>query len=378
MKIDTRFYKHYEMLDSKKRKLYETLLSKISEGATMFKVFPKATTQDLAEVYQAIYRDQPQLFWIKNTLRSKYGLFSTIVEISTNSLRKNFSENQRLFRLKINDYLEGLDGLSDFEKERKIHDRLAKNITYEYSDLDQTSFSALVKNNAVCAGYSRAFQLLMIEVGIPCFYVVGPTHYLGKSKAGLHAWNIVELDGEFYNLDLTWDDSYDSYAPGIIGHTYYNCTDEQIGVDHDRDELSIRLPACNSTRHSFTNDNNGIKCEIDRVYQVGVTSRDIIETEEDLKKYFRSILSELDEDKEIFLCAKGMRICQDASKIFKEVIAEPEINKPDWRIKSTYSDLYRGVYKFSDVVNGYFRLEMKLHKVKSRKKKTDIKTGESN
>ena len=62
---------------------------------------------------------------------------------------------------------------------------------------------AIVNKKTVCAGYAKAFQLLLTKLNIPCYYIVG----FAKEA---HAWNIVKLDG-YYNVDLTWDDAKEQY-----------------------------------------------------------------------------------------------------------------------------------------------------------------------
>ena len=48
----------------------------------------------------------------------------------------------------------------------------------------------------VCAGYAHAFQYCMQKLGIPAAYIVG---YAGEA----HAWNLLQLGGEYYCMDVT-------------------------------------------------------------------------------------------------------------------------------------------------------------------------------
>lgn len=57
-----------------------------------------------------------------------------------------------------------------------------------------------LEGRAVCEGYSKAFKLLCARAGIPCYTVYGVAN--GES----HSWNYVELEGEWYLVDCTWDD----------------------------------------------------------------------------------------------------------------------------------------------------------------------------
>ena len=102
--------------------------------------------------------------------------------------------------------------------------------------MNQTAYSALVNRQTVCAGYARAFQYLLQQLGIPCYYCTG---YAGES----HAWNIVSLDDGYYNVDVTWDDTEGG------NYDYFNKTDQDYAGTHMRQELSVYLPPCGGKKY---------------------------------------------------------------------------------------------------------------------------------
>ena len=82
-----------------------------------------------------------------------------------------------------------------------MHDYLTNTIQYVSGSLyNQSAYSAIVNGKTVCAGYAHAFQYCMQKLGIPAAYIVG------YAKGEAHAWNILCLDGEYYGMDVTWDD----------------------------------------------------------------------------------------------------------------------------------------------------------------------------
>ncbi len=106
-------------------------------------------------------------------------------------------------------------------------------ISYNVSaEMNQSAYSAMVNGEAVCAGYARAFQYLLQQLGIPCYYCTG---YADES----HAWNIVALDDGYYNVDVTWDDA----AEG--SYDFFNKTDADYKDSHVRQDMSVNLPTCN-------------------------------------------------------------------------------------------------------------------------------------
>ena len=115
-------------------------------------------------------------------------------------------------------------------------------------------------------------QLLLAHAGIESILVNG------KSKDVLHMWNMVKIDGEWYHLDPTWDDTDD----GTI-YKYFNLSDEYILKDHtvskhyseltddeicgtnnkQKELFNLTLPECTSDKNNFFNKNAIVISEID-------------------------------------------------------------------------------------------------------------------
>ncbi len=110
--------------------------------------------------------------------------------------------------------VKGNDALTEAEKALLLHDRLALACEYDYTYTNRDAYDALVTGSAVCEGYSKAYGLLLTEVGIKNEVTVSNTLY--------HSWNIVYLDGVSYHVDVTWDDlawkSGDRGVAGLVEH----------------------------------------------------------------------------------------------------------------------------------------------------------------
>ena len=98
---------------------------------------------------------------------------------------------------------------------------------------------------SVCAGYSRAVQYLLGRLGIETIYVVGTVE-----GQGAHAWNIVNCDGKYYQLDVTFADpvfyaaeSGEKLPENVINYDYLCCTDAEIAVDHVQSR-DVAYPVC--------------------------------------------------------------------------------------------------------------------------------------
>ncbi|MDR0904939.1 MAG: hypothetical protein LBN00_01980 [Oscillospiraceae bacterium] len=123
--------------------------------------------------------------------------------------------------------------MTDFEKELTIHDFIINNCAYDNENYlnhtvpedSFTSYGVLIKHTAVCEGYAKTFRMFMEALGIPCDFVVG------KGNSGDHGWNRVRLDGEYYNVDVTWDDPV-SDSGDTLSYRYFNVTDSAFSVNH--------------------------------------------------------------------------------------------------------------------------------------------------
>lgn len=138
--------------------------------------------------------------------------------------------------------------MPDYMKELKIHDWLVNNNRYNTRDTSapesHMAYSALVSGNPVCQGYAEACLVLFQAAGIPVTYVSGDgTNSEGHTES--HAWNCVQIQGNWYNLDVTWDDPINWDGSDSIRYDYFNVTDSQLGQDHVWDRSTA--PQCTAT-----------------------------------------------------------------------------------------------------------------------------------
>lgn len=96
-----------------------------------------------------------------------------------------------------------LDNATDYIKIKKIYQYMGTNFTYDQTLTKFTDYEGLTTGSMVCQGYALLTYKLLWKAGVPCRIVVG------YSNGQNHGWNIVLLDGKWYNLDTTWDAAND-------------------------------------------------------------------------------------------------------------------------------------------------------------------------
>lgn len=91
-------------------------------------------------------------------------------------------------------------GMTDSQKIKAIHNKIAKEVSYDYSKTREAHSpgSAAIKKTAVCDGYTRMFILMSTLENIPAMQVT--------SSVMNHGFNLVYVDGAWKLVDVTWDD----------------------------------------------------------------------------------------------------------------------------------------------------------------------------
>ena len=160
----------------------------------------------------------------------------------------------------------GREITSDYELELCLHDSICENCIYKKeSDNSKNAYGAISEGAAICEGYSDAFTLGMMYLGLPCCQLWGEAvNSEGKSEA--HAWNVAVIDGEMYHVDITWNDAKER-ADSEMLYSYFNVTDEEISRNHFTDEeLATVFPTdCTSSEYNYHTVNGfvldeGIDC----------------------------------------------------------------------------------------------------------------------
>ena len=172
----------------------------------------------------------------------------------TDELRASIRAKDTVFKKKVNDILSTIPANAPaVEKERLIYDYILKtsyyNLGARWNGLCEPNWNAygiLVNGYGVCESYAEAFQTLCLQAGINCTGIVG-------SAGGGHKWNAVQLDGEWYACDITFDDPIGG-DPNDAYHMYFTLTTEKMEeLHHTTENSDFPGPQCNGTRYSYNN-----------------------------------------------------------------------------------------------------------------------------
>lgn len=164
--------------------------------------------------FQDFLNHHPEYFYLGSQYRFSLSngyvqtLYIEYVSASTGELRQMVRTYEKKVR-EILSYMES--SWSPLEKALYVNDYLAVNCEYDFTFQNFDAYDALITKTAVCQGYTLAYMDLMNRLGIPCEVV--------SSNSMNHIWNLIQINGCWYHVDVTWNDPTPDYC-GKAEHTF--------------------------------------------------------------------------------------------------------------------------------------------------------------
>ena len=260
--LEKPMYNEYEHLTEQEKICYKKLLKEAKEYKTEFK-FYETTTKTISNAFQAMLTDHPEIFWLSGEGEIEGTYVNRIVEDAT--LHASLSPEMELSTIPVMAQIfeSAVSTVvaraklckTTFLQVLAVHDYIIDSTTYDLEAPARfNAYGCLVQNRAVCAGYSKAFMLIMNRLGYRCGYAAG----FGRKSGERHAWNYIEIDGEFYHIDVTQDDPTvdDPDYKGDNKTRDYFCvtTNELLKTHVISDEFPV--PFCGGTKYNYYNYNN--------------------------------------------------------------------------------------------------------------------------
>lgn len=248
-------YYCYSLLNDNSKLVY----SEILEAITQRKELRVSTldTSELNTIYNYVVADHPEIFYSNGIHYTQEMINGVVTSIKVRGQYSISEENASSYEaamvpvvqsilVNVPGYADGTE-TSDYTKIKYIYDYIIENTEYVAgADENQNIISVLLNHRSVCNGYAKTFQYLSQQLGIPSVLVTG------YAEGGLHAWNAVLMDGEWYQFDVTFGDSQFSSgkASSIINYAYFGLTDKQMNINHSA-LGTIPVPACTATSGNY-------------------------------------------------------------------------------------------------------------------------------
>lgn len=192
------------------------------------------TTDVLLELANEVLAENPQYFYMSiENFRASYSsnfYKETGLKVAK-KLKATYPENMQeqidFVSQTADAIIAGIDdSMNDVDKALYVHDYLALNFAYDsrVHSGDPAAVRGLYdffqQKTGVCQAYTLAYQYIMqYKLGIPTMSAA--SYSMG------HTWNVIQLNGQWYHVDVTWDDPEPNRV-GCVMHNYFLLSDAEI------------------------------------------------------------------------------------------------------------------------------------------------------
>ena len=231
---------YYKSLSKQQKAVYDALRQGFDALAPAIRV-ERLDNAELSDVYQRLKLDEPGLWFVVGFTYRFYPQASH-VELVPEYLfdKQKIREHRQAVDSRIARLTRPLQGKSQREKAVAIHDFILENVRYDKlkKSYSHEIIGPLTQGVGVCEGMAKTVKALCDQCGVEC--IVALSH--DNPDRGVkyrHAWNVVKLEGKWYHVDATFDNSLQR---GVKRYDYFGLDDKRLFRDHER--LVLPLPAC--------------------------------------------------------------------------------------------------------------------------------------
>jgi hypothetical protein len=177
-----------------------------------------------------------------------YNSFETInIDVSldgkiTIKIKKIYSDKQIEF---INNHITNFINtnlnlsMNNLDKIKAFHNHIINQTRYDQNNTFEsyTAYNLLTSGISICGGYSDIMAIYLNAIGIKNYRITSSNHI----------WNLVEIDGIWYHLDVTWDDPIASDGKQYLIHNFFIIPTTKLfeldKVEHNFDNKTYILKA---------------------------------------------------------------------------------------------------------------------------------------
>lgn len=225
---------------SKMNKMQQAAYHAICQGVLQMEKeiqVPRMSGEELYNVFFRMRLDHPEIFWATG-FKYRYYQESPNIQFLPEYLfdRAKVKEHQKAMKSRVEKLARPAQKLSESEKEKYIHDFICENVKYDKlkKPYSHEIIGPLGQGVGVCEGIVKAVKVLCDELGVWCMIAICGNNP-DKGIKYRHTWNIVRINGKYYHLDATFDNTLTrKCAIGEeIRYDYFNLEDKLIFRDHE-------------------------------------------------------------------------------------------------------------------------------------------------
>lgn len=198
-----------QRLNEEERRVYLQLHAAIAGGRENVDMIEIYNESSIDYAWQSIFDDHPEFFWLDGKYTYLYNPMAHTMSVQFGIAVPLYELNgyKQTIESKAVDFQNSLPAdASQYDIALKAYEYVIMNAEYdEDAPYNQTILSVFANGRSVCAGYARAYQYLLHRAGMFCSFVHGKGHTEDGGTES-HAWNLVQIDGQYTYVDPTWGD----------------------------------------------------------------------------------------------------------------------------------------------------------------------------
>ena len=242
---------YYSKMDKTKQAVYHAMLQGLLALEDSIPM-PRLEAEDLYQVFFLLRLDHPEIFWATGYKYRYYPESANLVFLPEYLFEKGkIREHQKAMKARVEKLARAAQNLSEWEKEKYVHDFICENVHYDKlkKPYSHEIIGPLGQSVGVCEGIAKAVKVLLDALGVWCVIAICGNNP-EKGIKYRHTWNIVKINGIYYHLDATFDNSLGKdHENTEIRYDYFNLDDQQIFRDHE--PLIAPVPHCNDHDHFY-------------------------------------------------------------------------------------------------------------------------------
>lgn len=262
-----RFY--FNILNDDEKAVYNQIYNALMSCAESTGAPARDISDDKCQdVLSMVLMDNPNIFWCCNPPAAisvdSSGMVKNIIFKYCMSPSEIKRRNKKIEKA-VKPFIKGIkESMGDYEVALRAHENIINLIDYDSIGLDiqekdadrynkpdnlRSVYGVFVEEKAICAGYAKAYQYLLNRLGIECAYLKGPC-----LDGGLHAWNLVKLEGDYYYVDVTFDDRSNTESRknsnAGVSYDYFCITSAELAKSRNISKPEL-YPECVATKCNY-------------------------------------------------------------------------------------------------------------------------------
>ena len=259
---------YYQKMDRQKQAVYHGMLQGVRQLADQIQL-PRVDGKELYDIFFQMRLDHPEIFWVVGFSWKYYPDSPNLIFVPEYLFEKGkIKEHQIALTSRVEKLARQAQGLSEWEKEKYVHDFICKNVRYDKlkKPYSHEIIGPLGQGVGVCEGIAKSVKVLCDALGVWCIIAICGNNP-EKGIKYRHTWNIVRINGQYYHLDATFDNTLGKNEDGSVSirYDYFNLDDKNIFRDHE--PLIAPAPTCPDGSHFYYREKKLSFTKLEDVYK---------------------------------------------------------------------------------------------------------------